>query len=301
MTDMPNDPWYACLPSCKTRVPCGQGTHPFRWEAGALRLPRHPDVEAELVLAALGGDRAHCVEVAQTWGRHTSDLSVLTIGPRGPSDEIAVNWDDVETVRQMQAPPRPGGRPRSKFSSTPMRPASRPAQSLARASARQQQAQQEWDQTQARRSGLLSLLALGYGFGVRLVGQVAEAHAAQPDERSRPALIAALAGRLAPVAEQWLGVDPAQVQVCLHHGSGWGATGLHGQQLRVSLPARWLSRVWAAGLAFTGRHLVVAVERAGWPDARVLALRAPGTEPVSLDVHATAGQPGAPDAPHWEI
>ena len=235
-------------------------------------------------------------------GPDTSDLSVLTIGPRGPSDEIAVNWDDVETVRQMQAPPRPGGRPQSKFSSTPMRrPASRPAQSLARASA-SQQAQQEWDQTQARRSDLLSLLALGYGFGS---GSWPRWPRRTPPSRTSgawPALIAALAGRLAPVAEQWLGVDPAQVQVGLHHGPGWGATGLHGQQLRVSPPARWLSRVWAARAGLTGRHLVVAVERAGWPDARVLALLACALDSKrSLDVHATAGEAGAPDAPHWEI
>ena len=129
-----------------------------------------------------------------------------------------------------------------------------------------------------------------------------------------PALVAAIAGRLAPVAEEWLGIDPNQVVVSLHRGPGWGSVELTGRgeqrRLRVSLPAGWLARVWAAGLALTGRHLVVAVERAGWPDARVLALRAPGTEPVPLDVHAS--QPGpvggglevrptAADAPHWEV
>jgi hypothetical protein len=51
-------------------------------------------------------------------------------------------------------------------------------------------------------------------------------------------------------------------------------------------------------MALTGRHLVVAVQRAGWPDARVLALRAPGAEPVELDGHGAAG-PG--DAPQWEV
>jgi hypothetical protein len=53
---------------------------------------------------------------------------------------------------------------------------------------------------------------------------------------------------------------------------------------------------------------VVAVDRAGWPDARVLALPAPGAEPVLLDVHARpapAAGPGegnaAGDRPHWEV
>ena len=48
-----------------------------------------------------------------------------------------------------------------------------------------------------------------------------------------------------------------------------------------------------------------AVQRAGWPDARVLALRAPGTDPVALDVHARQAADGDPadtlNAPHWEV
>ena len=76
-------------------MPCGRGTHAFRWEAGSLRLPEHPDAEGELALAALGGEKARCIELAQAWGRHTEDLSVLAIGPRGPADQIPVSWDDV--------------------------------------------------------------------------------------------------------------------------------------------------------------------------------------------------------------
>ena len=131
---------------------------------------------------------------------------------------------------------------------------------------------------------MLSLHALGHGFAVRLAGQVAAAHADSADATARPALVTAITGRLALVAEQWLGIDPDQVVVSLHDGPGWGRSELTGKgserRLRVSLPASWLSRVWACGLALTARHLVVAVDRAGWPDARVLALRAPGAEPA---------------------
>ncbi len=91
----------------------------------------------------------------------------------------------------------------------------------------------------------------------------------------------------------------------LHRGSGWGSVELTGRgeqrRLRVSLPAAWLARVWAPGLALAGRHLVVAVHRAGWPDAQVLGLHAPGTEPVLLDVHAGDGPSGAADIPHWNL
>jgi hypothetical protein len=294
-------------------VPCGQGRHIVRWEAGALRLPSHADPEAELVLAALGGEKARCVELAEAWGRHAEDLSVLAIGPRGPADEIAISWDDVDAAAQASAagPPFGQARPMAMRVASPL-----PAAAQARAQARQQQRMQDREWAARRRNDMLSLLALGYGFQVRLIGQVAEAHADRPDEAIEtvsPPLVAAITARLAPVAEEWLGIDPDQVMVSLHRGPGWGSVELtgHGEErrLRVALPAGWLGRAWAAGLALVNRHLVVAVDRAGWPDARVLALRAPGTEPVPLDVHARAAgpvgggleiRPSAADAPHWE-
>jgi len=289
-------PWFTCLPSCETDVPCGAGRHTVGWEAGSLRLPSHPDAEGELVLAALGGEKARCVELAEAWARHAGDLSVLAVGPRGPADEIAVGWDDVVAAAQDVPGPRrirvPGL-------------ASPPGPTLARVSARHRQMQEEMLAAHRRRTDMLSLLALGYGFQVRLIGQVAAAHADRPDggEGVRPALVAAIAGRLALVAEAWLGIDPDQVEVSLHHGPGWGSAELAGRgqdrRLRVSLPAGWLASVWACGLARVGRHLVVAVERPGWPDARVLGLRAPGAEPEPLDVHAGPDGPG--HVPHWSV
>jgi hypothetical protein len=286
-------------------VPCGQGRHSVRWEAGELRLPSHADPEAELVLAALGGDKARCVEIAEAWQRHTADLTVLGIGPRGPADEIAVTWDDVDAAEQAA---RGGTGSPGRWG---WRLASPPRAAMARAAIRHQQYQEEAGEASQRRLDMLSLLALGTGFQVRLAGQVVAAHADrldEPDELGRTirsVLTAALAGRVALVAEQWLGIDPDQVEVSLYRGTGWGSVKLTGRgeqrRLRVSLPAWWLARVWASGLALTGRHLVVAVERAGWPDAQVLALRAPGAEPVSLSAHAVSHPSGAADAPHWEV
>jgi len=308
MTDGPNGPWFTSLPPCETLVPCGQGRHSVRWEAGELRLPSHADPGAELVLAALGGDKARCVEIAEAWQRHTADLTVLSIGPRGPADEIAVSWDDVDAAGQAA---RGGGWGWGGAAPGAGRLASPPRAAMARAAMRHAHFQQEAGEASQRRLDMLSLLALGTGFQIRLAGQVVAAHADrldEPDEHGssiRPALRAALAGRVALVAEQWLGIDPDQVKVSLYRDAGWGSAELTGRgeqrRLRVSLPAWWLARVWASGLALTGRHLVVAVERAGWPDAQVLALRAPGAEPVSLSAHAVTHPSGAVDAPHWEI
>ena len=298
-----NDPWFTCLPGCQTEVPCGTGRHSVGWDAGSLRLASHPDAEGELVLAALGGEKARCIEVAEAWARHTEDLSVLAIGPRHPGDGIAVDWDDVIAAEQAVQAAGPGMGPvlgAGRMKPGAMRLASQPGPTMARMAARQRQAQEDMLAAQRRRNDILSLLALGYGFQVRLIGQVAAAHAARDGgAQVRPALVAAIAGRLAPVAEEWLGIDPDQVVVSLHHGSGWGSAELTGRgedrRLRVSLPAGWLASVWACGLARVARHLVVAVEQPGWPRARVLGLRAPGAEPEPLDVHASPG-----DVPHWE-
>jgi len=298
-------PWFTSLPPCETLVPCGRGRHSVRWEAGELRLPSHADPEAELVLAALGGDKARCVEIAEAWQRHTADLTVLGIGPRGPADEVTVSWDDVDAAGQAAR----SGVSVLSYGAGPL--ASPPRAAMARAAIRYQQHQQETGEASQRRLDMLSLLALGTGFQIRLAGQVVAAHADrldEPDELGRTirsVLTAALAGRVALVAEQWLGIDPDQVEASMYRGAGWGSVELTGRgeqrRLRVSLPAWWLARVWACGLALTGRHLVVAVERAGWPDAQVLALRAPGAEPVSISAHAVSRPSGAADAPHWEI
>jgi hypothetical protein len=300
-----NEPWFTGLPSCETTVPCGPGQHVIGWEAGSLVLPSHPDAEGEMVLAALGGEKARCIEVAQAWARHTSDLSVLAVGPRGPADEIAVGWDDVLAAVQSGQGQSGQGQsgPGRAGPGQPMRLASMPAPTMARVAARRRQMQEEMLAAGRRRTDILSLLALGYGFQARLIGQVAAAHAAQDAEHARPALVAAMTGRLAPVAEEWIGIDADQVEVSLHQRPSWGASELTGygkdRRLRLSLPAGWLARVWACGLARVGRHLIVAVEQPGWPHARVLGLRSPGAKPEPLDVHADPDGPA--DVPHWEV
>lgn len=82
--------------------------HPVRWEDGAFSLPAHPDAEGELVLAALGGEKAGCVELAEAWGRHADDLGILAVGPRSAADTITVTWQDVEEFRcgPSGGPPR---------------------------------------------------------------------------------------------------------------------------------------------------------------------------------------------------
>jgi hypothetical protein len=299
---MQNGAWYSSMPPASTQVPCGGGEHAVWWEAGSLRLPSHPDMESELVLAALGGDKPGCVNVAEIWGRHTEDLTVLAVGPRGPADQPTATWDDTSTSGKGG---QQGGQHGVRIPSVsrlsfaaPMRFPNLPGHGpqwvkMAMAA--------ELEESRKRTTDLVALLALGSAFQYRLAGHVSAAHADRLTPQNRPALRAALEGRLAPIAEEWIGIDPDQVRGLLHAADGWGSLALigkgAGRQFRISLPAGWLSSVWSCGLALVNRHLVVAVERPGWPDARVLAVRVPGADPIPLDVHGTAD---VSDAAHWE-
>jgi hypothetical protein len=334
--------WWHALPAMESWVPCGSGMHPVRWDDGALRLPAHPDAEGELVLAALGGEKAGCIELAEAWGRRADDLEVLAVGPRGAADKITISWEDVDDFRSGRhggphrvqgfagrpvprsgpmgavSPPFPGtgasGGPAGGHvvgSAGPLRAAGsggmvgRRTGPPLRSMPMRHPMQEEMERLRARHLDLLSLLALGPAFQMALSGTVAAAWSdggARSAERSahRPALEAALTGRLAPVAAVWLGIDPDRVDVRLHDGPGWGSLDLTGSgaghELRASLPAGWLASVWACGLAVAGGHLVVAVQDAAWPEAAVLAVPEPGRAPVILGVRASEAEPA-----HWNV
>jgi hypothetical protein len=338
--------WWRTLAPAETEIDCGDGRHVIRWENGTLALPAHADAGAEMVLAALGGDKPGCVELAELWARHHDDLDVLTLGPRWDGDEALVSREDVEAARSEWHFPR--SRPRT----TPMRrhltgfgamPGSAvPGLGLTAGGQGAMAMSSQIARARARQAELLELLALGPAFQMRLTASVAAAWQARartgPDQpgpgqhgagqpgpgehgpgqqgagRHGPVLTAALTGRFALVAESWLGIDATLVTACPHTGAGWGEMELTGPSgpsghtwrqaghgLRASLPLDWLARIWAPGLALVRRYLVVAVLEARWPDARVLALTAPGADPVTLEVRATDDQPTPGGGAHWEI
>jgi hypothetical protein len=259
----------------------------MRWADGQLTAADHADAEGELVLAALGGDKSECVAMAEAWGAHADDLDVLALGPRSPDDQLAVTWDLVHSLRSAASPQRGGPGPRRPAAGR-LRPRSLPMR----------QVSPELQRAQARRAELMGLFALGRGFQLALSGTVAAAWAAGPAPgrdlaAARPALTGALAGRLAPAAARWLGIDPGAVCAELHEGPGWGTVELAGLTLRAALPVRWLAAVWAAGCPVVDRHLVVDVLSVTWPQAQVLALRRPGAPPAVLSIRY--------DGEHWAV
>ena len=290
--------WFDSLPPAEATVPCGAGAHTVRWTAGQLTLPAHPDGEAERVLGALGGDKPECVTLTETWARHTADLAVLITGPRCAADRVRVDRDEV--AAQRASLPQAASVPLVARLTGP----TWAQQAVLRDPASRID---EIRRRQVDLIELLELLALGPEFQFRLSGTVSAAWAA-PDragERAgrRPALTAALTGRLAPAAGDWLGIGPDTVTVTPHEGPGWGTLAVTGtgtaRRLHASLPVGWLADVWACGMAVAGGHLVVAVDEPGYPLARVRALTAPGTEPVTVTVRAERDD--REGLPAWEV
>ena len=268
---MPGSQWWRALPPVETTIQCGEREHVVRWSDGSLTSPAHEDFESEMVLSALSGLPAECIEVAQMWARHADDLDVLMLGPRSAADRVASDWK----IFGWHKPPGPASAARGSY----------------------------LDRKWASRMELLSLFVLGPAFQMRLAGAVAASLSdrarAGDHAASRPRLAAALTGRLAAAAEEWLGMDPNLVTATVLEGPGWGSlemTGAgDGRNLRASLPLTWLAQVWACGLAVADGHLVVAVGAARWPDAEVLAVPEPGAEPVVLRLRGS--QPAGKSRP----
>lgn len=293
-------PWWAAFRPAEAQIRCGTSDHRLRWAEGTLIAADHPDAEGELVLAALGGDQAECVTMAEAWRAHRDDLEVLVLGPRSATDVLTVTW---ESLAEPGSRPRPGG----PAGSVPM------VRPLPRAVTRRRSATAAgrffrwpgYDESQrahARRAELLSVFALGPDFQQRLSGTVAAAWSpggsrADDAGSAQPALVAALTGRLAPAASSWLGIDADQVSASLHEDPGWGTIHLNGtspgSRLHVSLPCGWLARVWAPGLAVLKNHLVVDVLDVTWPQALLLGLPRPGAAPVVLSARH--------DGEHWSV
>jgi len=155
---------------------------------------------------------------------------------------------------------------------------------------------QDLDRDFARRAELLELFALGPAFQFRLCATVAAAWSQRDPGRARPALTAALAGRLAPATATWLQVSPDEVRVSLAEGPGGLA--LDAEQWRAGM--WWVAAVWAAGLALIDGNVVVEVIHAEYPKADVLALTKPGSEPVALAVQCESAR-GSPQGSRWRV
>jgi hypothetical protein len=283
-------PWWRGMPPAAARVSCGGREHQLRWAAGELRAPGHPDLESEKILRALAGESYACLDVLEAWQVHADDLRVLVLASRGPADPVAVRPDEPGsagwTVRAGSSAAAQMQRRRAAVTAV-----------LGGGAAASRE----------REDPLATLLSLGGPMQTRLTATVAAAWrerlrdgAAPADaaarsadaaaiEAARPALHAALYGRVVATLRAWTGRPDLEVVLTMIGESGQPALVPDGDGIAVELPFGWISDVWARGLGTCWDRFVLAAAPAG--DGWALSAVAPDLGPPA-QITITGPLPG---------
>ncbi len=261
--------WWAGLAPAEARLTCGGDQHRLAWREGELRAPDHADADAERTLAALGGERCACVEMLDAWHAHSSDLRVLVLGSRGPSDPLAAPRDAGTGVSGgLLAGAGPRGPVRAAAHRTALFHYGSAAVARVMVSGGPAAGVTPGGLVPDPDAELAGLLGLGGGLPARLAATVAAAWAARLEGLDRPdtagpavaRLHAALAGRATAALRTWLGDPALPVDVRMTDGSAEPLLARVGDGLRAELPFGWLSRVWARDLAVVAGRFCLAAE-----------------------------------------
>lgn len=267
-------------PAFVTEVECSGALHRLRWEAGALLVLDHSDPEGERALAALGGPRCHCIDVLDGWVRHDHDLRVLTLASRGPSDEIRVSESPTASgLAFLTNTLAPIGRV-ARFLGSGAQSASTSGVARAVVGTSRSMGSGGWAGYAPNSATnfddhdeLTALLAVDGGLAHRLSVTVAARWAqrlaatgtetAAETEAARPALAAALYGRVAATVAHWSGRSDRAIDVVMLARGGQPAitrveadTGVG--SLRIALPFDWLVEVWGRGFGVVMDRFVLA-------------------------------------------
>jgi hypothetical protein len=247
-------PWWRGIPPATARVSCDGREHQLRWSAGELLALGHPDLEGEQILGALAGQRGACLEVLDAWAGHADDLRVLVVASRGAADPVRVRPEDAAA---HVAPPVMGRgaavMARRRAAVTAVLSGARPGE---------------------RRDTLATLLSLGGPMQARLTATVAAAWrerlrdgAAPADaaaaQAARPALHAALYGRVVATLRGWTGQPDLNVTLTMIGEAAPPTLARDGDGVAAELPFGWISDVWARGLGTCWDRFCLAARPAG--------------------------------------
>jgi hypothetical protein len=286
-------PWWRGVPPAVAPVSCDGQEHQVRWADGELRVPGHPDLQSEKILRALAGEDYACLDVLEAWEVHADDLRVLILASRGPADAVRIRPKDAPRA----APFIPGRR----------------AAAMQRRRAAVTAVLSGGAAGGEPRDALATLLSLGGPMQTRLTATVAAAWrerlrdgaatadrvaapadpAAPADgaaiEAARPALHAALYGRVVATLRAWTGRPDLRVSLTMIGESDRPALAADGDGIAVELPFGWISDVWARGLGTCWDHFALAAAPAG--DGWALAAVAPDLGPPA-QITITGPPPG---------
>ena len=252
-------PWWQGVPPVAAPVSCDGHEHELRWASGDLRAPDHSDLEGEQILSALAGQRPACLAMLDAWAVHAEDLHVLVLASRGPADPVVVRLDEMS----------PAGWTGSPAVGTAAMRRRRAAVAAVMRGGGPAAGDQE--------NTLATLLSLGGPMQARLTATVAAAWrerlrdgAAPADAaaaaEARPALHAALYGRVVATLRAWTGRPDLRVALTMIPEGARPALARDGDGLAAELPFGWITEVWARGLGTCWDRfcLAVAPDGDGW-------------------------------------
>lgn len=278
--------WWAGLDPVEARVACNREVHVLRWERGGLVAPDHPDPEAEVTLAALGGGRPRCLELLAAWGLNRMSVELVTLGRR--PGEARVGFLPADDV--VPAVERPPSVRRAVVNSAVANPAMQ---------AQLHHHLEEAEAKQAAHFALRDLLSLPTLMIDRLVvGILAELTESWNADslRHRPRLTAAISVRGEPALRRAAsllepGATGCRVDVTFLEPGDSATSVIVARRgptafVEAALGLEWLAGVWGRGVAEVDGRLVLALGgasqdgdwldavHAGWEPAGVARWRA---------------------------
>jgi hypothetical protein len=246
-------PWWRGIPPAVARVSCDGREHRLRWAEGKLLAPDHPDLEGEQILGVLGGQSYACLDALDAWAGHADDLRFLVVASRGTADPVRVRPEDAASVAPSVMGRGPAVMARRRAAVTAVMSGG-------------------W--STRRDDTLATLLSLGGPMQARLTATVVAAWqervrdgAAPADaaaaEAARPALHAALYGRVAATLRAWTGQPDLKVTLTVIPESAQPALARDGDGVAAELPLGWINDVWARGLGTCWDRFCLAAGPAG--------------------------------------
>ncbi len=288
-------PWWAGLPPAEVRLDCSGHPHRLRWAAGQLNAPDHTDLEGEQILSVLAGQGFPCLDVLDLWAQHAADLRVLILTSRGPADPLAVGAPSPSLSASASfsfsasASASRGGmrRGRASYSTLSYGPPDEPDDGLAtllglggvlpdRLAATVIAAWAERLRGAAGAGAATTVGAGGGGAGAAGAGAGAGAGgagAADPGAlaAARPALHAALYGRVITTLRSWTGRRDLPVALTMIPEDQSPSLARDGDGIAAQLPFGWLADVWARGLTPCWGRFCLAAAPASAGDGWVLS------------------------------
>lgn len=263
-------PWWQGIAPAVAQVSCDGRQHQLCWAAGELLAPDHPDLQSEQILSVLAGQRYPCLDALDSWAGHADDLRVMVLASRGPGDPLVASPED-----SPYAAPILVGR------GAAMMRQRRAAVTAVMSGARSREPADP----------LAMLLGLGGPMQARLTATVAaswrerlRAGAAPADaaaaQQARPALHAALYGRILATLRAWTGRPDLPVALTMIPETGEPSLARDGDGVTAQLPFGWINDVWARGLGTCWDRFCLAAVPAG--DGWALSSVGPDLGPPSV-------------------